>query len=111
MAKWQVTNDFDEYQKQAVATAIYPKEVGLVYCGLKLAGEAGEVAEKIGKSIRDNKRLDDEDLVKELGDVLWYIAALAEELGYDLSEVADRNQKKLKDRKDRGVLGGSGDSR
>lgn len=104
-------SDFDAYQEKAKSTAIYPKNRALEYLTLKLCGESGEVAEKIGKSIRDNTRLDDADLAKELGDVLWYVANLADYLGYDLSEVAERNLKKLADRKDRGVLGGSGDNR
>lgn len=101
----------DYYQKEAVTTAIYPKDQGLVYLSLKLSGEAGEVAEKVGKTIRDNTRIDDKDLVKELGDVLWYVANLADFLGYDLSEVSSTNLAKLKDRKARGVLSGSGDNR
>ena len=117
MAKWKLDeedlklNDFDEYQQQAKETAIYPASQAMTYLALKLCGESGEVAEKIGKSIRDNTRLDDADLVKELGDVLWYVAMLAEELGYDFSEVAYRNVEKLKSRQVRGVLGGSGDNR
>lgn len=104
-------SDFDAYQLKAKETAIYPQDRGLEYLALKLCGESGEVAEKIGKSIRDNTRLDDADLAKELGDVLWYVANLADYLGYDLSEIAERNLKKLADRKDRGVIGGSGDNR
>lgn len=118
MAKW---NDFgwqyedeltlDKYQQEALGTAIYPQNRALEYLALKLCGESGEVAEKVGKSIRDNKPLDDKDLAKELGDVLWYVANLAQFLGYDLSEVAEMNLTKLKDRQNRGVLGGSGDNR
>lgn len=117
MAKWSLglgyteDNDLDLYQSEAKTTAIYPKDRALEYLALKLCGESGEVAEKIGKCIRDSKPIDDQDLIKELGDVLWYIANLADHLGYDLSEVAERNLAKLKDRQQRGVLGGSGDSR
>jgi NTP pyrophosphatase (non-canonical NTP hydrolase) len=120
MAKWvlNLEGDYtmddismDEYQQEALLTAIYPKDRGLEYLALKLCGEAGEVAEKIGKSIRDNKPLDDRDMAKELGDVLWYVANLAQYLGYDLSEIAEMNLTKLKDRQARGVLGGSGDNR
>src|SRR5690606_29448658 len=99
------------------------------YVALKLNGEAGEVAEHVGKAIRDEgflndpgltgKFLADEEMVasrrdsviKELGDVLWYIAAAASELGISLDEVAEMNIAKLNDRKERGVLGGSGDNR
>ena len=119
MAKWnlqtdQVTtgmSDLDKYQQQAKRTAIFPQDKALEYLALKLCGESGEVAEKIGKSIRDNKIVDTTDLAKELGDVLWYVANLADHLGYDLSEVADMNLVKLADRQQRGVLGGSGDNR
>lgn len=116
MAKWDfedwiIPMTMDEYQQEALTTAIYPQNRALEYLALKLCGESGEVAEKIGKSIRDNKPLDDKDLAKELGDVLWYIANLADYLGYELSEIAEMNLTKLKDRQNRGVLGGSGDNR
>lgn len=121
MAKWVLDSigdtfvlddlTMDEYQEEALTTAIYPQDQALAYLSLKLCGESGEVAEKIGKSIRDNKPLDDKDLAKELGDVLWYVANLAQFLGYDLSEIAEMNLTKLKDRQNRGVLGGSGDDR
>lgn len=117
----------NEYQQLTGDTAIYPGKgtpLGLIYCGLKLAGEAGEVAEKIGKAIRDDglepnlngqwPSLSDERreaLKGELGDVLWYVARAARELGYDLSDIAQGNIDKLFDRKARGVLGGSGDNR
>lgn len=106
----------DEYQKQAVTTAVYPGQgsgEGITYCTLKLAGEAGEVAEKRGKFMRGDfgfeeyRRL----TIKELGDNLWYIANLAEELGVRLDDIARLNLEKLKDRKARGVLKGSGDDR
>ena len=108
----------DNYQVNAVVTAIYPGMgtfIGLSYCALKLNGEAGEVAEHIGEALRDDARditpARRVALKKELGDVLWYIAALSSELGYDLSEIARENLKKLADRKARGVLRGSGDER
>lgn len=108
----------DDYQDKAVETAIFPRDnnLDIIYPALKLAGEAGEVAEKVGKAIRDDITKFQEtayldDLAKELGDVLWYVAALADSIGYDLSEIADINLKKLNSRKDRGVLGGSGDDR
>ncbi len=106
------------YQGRAATTAMYPGPgtfLGLTYCALKLAGEAGEVSEKLGKVIRDDasvvsgaKRA---EFAKELGDVLWYVAMASKELGYSLSEVADINLTKLADRKERGVLHGSGDNR
>jgi NTP pyrophosphatase (non-canonical NTP hydrolase) len=107
---------FDLYQDSAEATAIYPnKGDNLYYPALGLAGEAGEVCEKIKKIMRDQKgnltEENAEELVKELGDVLWYVANLACEINSSLSNVAETNLRKLKDRKDRGVLKGSGDNR
>ena len=108
----------DSYQSCAATTAIYPGRgtfQGLTYCALKLSGEAGEVAEKVGKAIRDDGGVVSPDrrasLAKELGDVLWYVAGSAGELGYSLSEIALANLDKLASRKSRGVLGGSGDDR
>jgi NTP pyrophosphatase (non-canonical NTP hydrolase) len=110
---------FDEYQDQTESTANYPESgtgsaIALAYCGLGL-GEAGEVQGKIKKIIRDDggivtqeKRL---EIGKEIGDVLWYTARLAHELGFFLGDLAEQNIYKLEDRKERGVLGGSGDNR
>lgn len=107
--------DLSEYGKRAYALAIYPRVNAYVYPALKLAGEAGEVAEKVGKSLRGDFSLDDPnvklELLKELGDVLWYVNALANDLGSDLQTVADMNITKLESRKARGVLAGSGDNR
>lgn len=113
MAKWGLNfsgHDFDDYQEAAAKFAIYPKDVGLVYTALGLVGEAGEYAEKIKKHIRDGV-LDDRLAAKELGDVLWYLANAAQELGYDLSEIAEMNLEKLDDRKSRNKIGGNGDTR
>jgi len=104
-----------EYQEKAMETAIFPSEYSLVYPALGLVGEAGEVAEKVKKIIRDNQGVVDgkkgEEIAKELGDVLWYIAALSTELGYELEEIANMNLEKLANRHNRGVLSGSGDNR
>ena len=100
---------FDEYQKFARSTAIYPEEYKVIYPALGLCGEAGEVAEKVKKNIRDGKSLDGVGL--ELGDVLWYISALADDLGVTLEEVAQANVDKLTSRKKRNMIGGSGDNR
>jgi len=102
--------DFDEYQDKTGETAVYPQENAIEYLALGLNGEAGEVAEKIKKAIRDDKDLGDE-LKDEVGDCLWYIARLLDELGYDMSEAAESNLDKLFDRKDRGKIHGSGDQR
>jgi len=101
---------FDDYQEKTGETAVYPEEKAIEYLALGLNGEAGEVAEKIKKSIRDDKELGD-DLKDEIGDCLWYIARLLDELGYDMSEAAESNIDKLFDRKDRGKIKGSGDRR
>jgi len=91
--------DFDKFQKEALSTAIYPNRGNnLVYPVLGLVGEAGEVAEKVKKLIRDDDGvLSDERkelLKKELGDVLWYVAATADEMGLTMSEVAEHTIKK-----------------
>lgn len=109
--------DFNAYQKKAKSTAVYPIEYAIIYPTLGLCGESGEVAEKIKKWIRDSKRTDiiSEDrlvlLRKELGDVLWYIANLASDLGFSLQDIAKENIEKLADRENRGVIHGEGDSR
>ena len=100
---------FDEYQEFARLTAIYPEDVKVVYPTLGLCGEAGEVAEKIKKHMRDGRSLVGVGL--ELGDVLWYISALADDLGITLEEIAQANIDKLASRMERGKLGGSGDER
>ena len=101
---------FKQYQDRARATAIYPREHAVVYPALGLVGESGEVAEKIKKWIRDGN-LDRTAIEKELGDVLWYISALAGDLDLDLEQIAERNIQKLVDRSARGKLQGSGDDR
>ena len=122
----------DEYQDAASEFAIFPGQqqpLGLLYTALKLAGEAGEFAEKVGKLLRDTDLGDyldqsmpfsateviDEDkieaLVKELGDVLWYVAIAADQLETSLQDVAEINLDKLESRLNRGVIKGSGDGR
>ena len=108
--------NFAEYQKEALKTAVYPnRRNNIIYPVLGLNGEAGEIAEKVKKVLRDkNGIIDDETgaaIKKELGDVLWYVAALCDELGLDMDDVAVSNIRKLKDRQVRDVLHGSGDDR
>lgn len=103
---------FDEYQIWTRTTAIYPEEQALEYTALGLASEAGEVAGKVKKIIRDGDSGDLRVAVEaELGDVLWYLARISDELGVDLSTVASDNQFKLESRQERGKLQGSGDNR
>jgi NTP pyrophosphatase (non-canonical NTP hydrolase) len=78
---------------------------------LGLAGEAGEVVEKFKKHLRDGADIATEDISKELGDVLWYISALASDLNLDLEQIARQNILKLQDRKNRNVVSGAGDNR
>ena len=105
----------NEYQNKALETALYPQESVIIYPTLGLTGEAGEVADKVKKVIRDNNGKFSEDrkkeIMKEVGDVLWYIATLSHDLGYTLEEVAETNYKKLSSRKERGKICGSGDNR
>lgn len=129
----------DDYQVTAVRSAIYPGSgtpLGLIYCTLKLNGEAGELAEHVGKSMRDDdltvpfEEAATEDqprqhyfgyteltpkrrdlIIKELGDCLWYLAALSNELGLSLGDVALMNLRKLADRTERNALRGAGDER
>lgn len=100
------------YQEQAKTTAIFPPERALEYLTLGLVGEAGEVANKIKKVIRDKKIFRSEvEIASEIGDVLWYCAMLADYLDTNLGKIMEDNIDKLQSRKSRGTLGGSGDRR
>lgn len=109
----------NEYQQKALETAFYPKEYKVIYPALGMNGEAGEVADKVKKIIRDNNgEMSKEkavvlaqELAKEAGDVLWYIATLAHDIGFTLEEIGQMNYEKLHSRQQRGMLGGSGDNR
>ena len=102
----------DDYQHLASETAVYPKETALQYLSLGLTSEAGEVAGKVAKYYRkDDDDFPIEDVILELGDVLWFVAELANLLGVTLSEVAEENLEKLKARQKSGSLKGSGDKR
>jgi len=104
--------NLSDYQEAAEKTAVYPKmsDEGLYYVTMGLVGEAGEVANKVKKLIRDGQ-LDYDNAAAELGDVLWYVAMVAYELGYDLNEIGKANVKKLHSRLERGVVHGEGDNR
>jgi len=108
--------DLNAYQLAAGRTALYPdRGQNPLYPTLGLCGEAGEVADKVKKVMRDNGGVFSTErrqaIALELGDVLWYVAQLAHELGVSLEEIASANLAKLADRADRNVLGGSGDRR
>ena len=104
------------YQEKACETAIFPKKQAMEYLTLGLTGEAGEIANKVKKFIRDGAAKD-EYLAKrieigyEIGDVLWYCAVLAEELEMNLGHIMEKNLEKLADRHKRGKISGSGDHR
>jgi len=98
------------YEMKAAQTAIFPKEKALEYLALGLTSEAGEVAGKVKKLIRDDKG-DKKAIASEIGDVLWYCAMLAKETEVPLNDIMKENLKKLHSRKERGTLKGSGDDR
>jgi NTP pyrophosphatase (non-canonical NTP hydrolase) len=107
--------NFTDYQREARKTAVYPDEHKITYPALGLSGEAGEVANKVKKILRDDGgRLRPEvkdALSQELGDCLWYLALVAWDLELDLQNIAEENLKKLADRQARGTLQGEGDKR
>lgn len=109
--------ELNDYQNKALETAIYSDDKKVMYPTLGLAGEVGEVVEHVKKMYRKDislKKLEQEKvdlLKKELGDVLWYLAILSSDLGFDLQDIADLNLEKLASRKERGVLHEQGDNR
>ena len=106
---WNLNN----YQMQAKKFAIYPELMKVMYPAIGLAGAAGEVADKVKKIYRDD-RTDARflaEIAKEIGDVMWYCATLADDLGFDLQQIAEMNIYKLKSRKAAGKITGSGDDR
>lgn len=105
----------NDYQAAALTTAVYPEDKRIIYPALGMCGEAGEVADKVKKVIRDNAQNftaeKKREIAKEIGDVLWYCAVLSHDLGFTLEDVAQMNIDKLQSRKERGTLSGSGDNR
>jgi len=107
----------NHYQLETRKTAVYPTdtEVPALYPALKISGEAGEVTEHFGKAVRD----DDGQITaerrkairKELGDVLWYVARIADDLNMNLVDIANTNLAKLARRQEQGTIKGSGDDR
>lgn len=106
---------FNTYQTEAMKTAIYPENKAIVYTCLGLLSEAGEIAGKVKKVIRDKNGVFDDDVTDaishEIGDVLWYVAALCKALDISMAHVAADNIEKLAGRQMRGTLSGSGDNR
>jgi NTP pyrophosphatase (non-canonical NTP hydrolase) len=107
---------FKEYQEKAVETAIYAAGNTIIYPTLGLANEAGEVLGKVKKVLRDKDGDFSQEetrlaIAAEIGDVLWYMAALARDLNVSLESIAEQNIAKLLDRKARNVIQGSGDNR
>ena len=113
--KYNRISDLDMYQQVAKTTAIYPREQAIIYPTLGLTGEAGEVANKVKKIIRDGTIENHESLIQEIsaeiGDCLWYISVLADDIGCKLSDIANANLIKLENRKKKGTIHGSGDTR
>lgn len=107
--------EMNEFQEKALVTAQYGAGATIIYPALGLANEAGEVLGKIKKVLRDNDGIYTPDkiagIADEIGDVLWYCAALAKDLNVPLGDIAERNIQKLHDRQQRGVIQGSGDKR
>lgn len=105
----------NEYQHGALETAVYPEDKRIIYPTLGLAGESGEVAEKVKKVFRDNHceftQERKEAIALEIGDVLWYCATLANDLGFSLEQVGQMNLNKLRSRQQRNKIAGDGDYR
>jgi NTP pyrophosphatase (non-canonical NTP hydrolase) len=104
----------NEYQEMAVSTSQFPKENGLVYTALGLGNEAGEYQGKIKKYLRGDYKLTPEVrlmLADELGDVAWYLATCADQLGYALEEILEMNVEKVMRRVKNNTVRGNGDSR
>lgn len=102
---------FDEYQEAAHTTAVYPPENGLAYLVTGMVAEAGEVAGKVAKHFRGDGELNNTELAKEMGDLLWFVAETSYHLGIKMSDVAQANLDKLASRQARGTLKGNGDNR
>jgi NTP pyrophosphatase (non-canonical NTP hydrolase) len=109
--------NFNDYQKQAETTALFPEKYKVIYAAMGLGNESGEVLGKIKKWLRGDDGGGEmsverrKDLKGELGDVLWYLAILARDLDLSLEEIAEYNLAKLQSRQERGVLTGDGDTR
>jgi len=109
-----INTDFDSYQSHVAATAQHSNHLDVDFFAIGIAGETGELCEKVKKWKRGDFELDaphKEEMAKELGDILWFISRCAEKLGYSLSDVVRLNNEKLADRRARSVTRGEGDNR
>lgn len=104
-------SDFEYYQEFVRSMKVYPEKNAIIYPTLGIVGEGGEIAEKVKKWLRGDRELDKFELLKEAGDVMWYITSLVDDLGYTLDDMIRVNMTKLKSRKERGVQKGDGDNR
>lgn len=103
--------DFKEYESFVEEMRVFPKAHKIIYPALGLAGESGEAVEKVKKWLRGDRELDKEGLLKEMGDVLYYLTALAHDVGYSLKDVMEMNVTKLSKRKKEDKIKGNGDER
>lgn len=107
--------ELNKYQKEAKKTAVWPSIFGIIYPTLALSGEAGEFSEQVKKMLRDDGAVITperrERMIAELGDILWYISAIADELNVNLDDVATENLQKLENRKTRDKIHGDGSNR
>lgn len=105
--------EFQKYQDEARKTSFCPAEYKIIYATVGLTGEAGELANKVKKIMRGdaNRAALLEEIKSDMGDVLWYLSALADDLDVTLADIAEMNIKKLRDRQQRDRLRGSGDER
>ncbi len=104
-------SEFDEYHTFVKSMKVYPEKHAIIYPALGIAGEGGEIAEKVKKWLRGDSELNKTEVLKEVGDVLWYLTSMADDLGFTLQDAVNMNIEKLTSRKERGVQKGNGDNR
>lgn len=107
--------ELNKYQQLVETTRIYPEDMKIVYPCLGLSGEVGEVCDRIKKIYRDKEGVfsyyDKQEIAKEMGDVLWYLASLATDLDLNMNDIAFTNTQKILNRKQNGKISGNGDNR
>jgi NTP pyrophosphatase (non-canonical NTP hydrolase) len=111
MPENRLMREFNDYTDFVESMKVYPEQYKIIYPTLGLTGEAGEIAEKVKKWLRGDRELDKQAILLELGDPLFYITAIATDLGYTLQDVVDANVVKLSVRKDKNLIKGDGDTR